>query len=167
MTNLENNPDTITQPVKRGRGRPKGAKNKPKAPILEANENPSVHTEGFSVPKRRGRPKGSKNKPKEGVNTASTPTPPDQSIVAVSMPVQIEASQAQALQFTEAGEISVDNHPVMQAAKWLERKMPIVEIQYYKTRASKQSISVTTSIAMAILSLFNVQDQEIRKHAKI
>lgn len=47
------------QPVKRGRGRPKGSKNKPKLPET-VNGQPTAE----AAPKRRGRPPGSKNKPK-------------------------------------------------------------------------------------------------------
>jgi hypothetical protein len=53
---------TITTNIKRGRGRPKGSKNKPKTSSPPLAEKPPA------VPGRgRGRPKGSKNKPKEGV----------------------------------------------------------------------------------------------------
>jgi hypothetical protein len=48
------------QPVKRGRGRPKGSKNKPKAGV--AAQPPA------DAPKRRGRPPGSKNKPVGDLN---------------------------------------------------------------------------------------------------
>jgi hypothetical protein len=130
------------------------------------------------VPRRRGRPKGSKNKPKTGAviasasslvgATASEFIAPQlvNNEVVVSLPVKaVEINLP--VQSHEASELSLDGHPVIQAAKWLERKMPVVEIQYYKTRAAKQGVGVTNSIAMAILGLFNVQDQEIRKHAKI
>ena len=51
-----NNTNQVDETVKRGRGRPKGSKNKPKLDIVavEATEK-----------RGRGRPKGSKNKPKE------------------------------------------------------------------------------------------------------
>jgi hypothetical protein len=160
MTNLENNPEIIQQVVKRGRGRPKGAKNKPKVPKPEHSENPSEQSEGFSLPRRRGRPKGSKNKPKETSVVLNTP----------SLPAEVEAKiiyETQASRPETFVECTLESHPVVTAAKWLERKMPIVEIQYYKTRAGKQGVSVTNAIAMAILGLFNVQDQEIRKQVKI
>ena len=53
--------------AKRGRGRPKGSKNKPKVSTNATTEN---------TPKRgRGRPKGSKNKPKPSINTTTENTP--------------------------------------------------------------------------------------------
>ena len=45
----------------RGRGRPKGSKNRPKE---NTNVSEGNHGEANGVPKKRGRPKGSKNKPK-------------------------------------------------------------------------------------------------------
>lgn len=58
-----------TQPKKRGRGRPKGSKNKPKDGEAEATQN-GQETEN-KPKRRRGRPKGSKNKPKSDDATAN------------------------------------------------------------------------------------------------
>ena len=55
------------QPKKRGRGRPKGSKNKPKEGVVE---------EVPTTPKKRGRPKGSKNKNKQVDVDVEVPTAP-------------------------------------------------------------------------------------------
>jgi hypothetical protein len=154
MTNPENNPDAAVQPVKRGRGRPKGAKNKPK-PLVPVNSDPSVQPEGsFSLPKRRGRPKGSKNKPK-----IIAPVIGQVDEVVAKHPITIPASSIEL-------ELSTEEHPLLTAAKWLERKMPVVELLYYKNRATKQNSTLTHTIASAIVGLFNVQDPELRKQLK-
>jgi hypothetical protein len=64
-------------------------------------------------------------------------------------------------------EDKLETHPVMEAAKWLEKRMPVIEVQYYRTRASKQGITLTSAVSLGILSLFNVQDPEVRKQIKI
>ena len=52
---------------KRGRGRPKGSKNKPKDGSVEISITDTISEDGSPIKKRgRGRPKGSKNKPKDG-----------------------------------------------------------------------------------------------------
>lgn len=171
MTNLQNNTQETEQLVKRGRGRPKGSKNKIKiAPgigSIDSDATGAFSSNLVQAPiKRRGRPKGSKNKIKK---EQETPT------VALTLPVTIQEAQSSdsgvstvfvqvALPSTEE---KLELHPILEAAKWLEKKMPVIEVQYYRQRASKQSITLTTAIALGILGLFNVQDQEIRKQIKI
>ena len=71
MEYLPNGPSELTLPIKRGRGRPKGSKNKPKEDrssklILDGKRRRKLLVHRTSIEKRRGpgRPKGSKNKPK-------------------------------------------------------------------------------------------------------
>lgn len=150
------NPQTSTEEVvvtqdtvKRGRGRPKGAKNKPKL-IVDG-----IAVQEIKEIKKRGRPKGVKNKLKDPLALSVLPdTRPVETFVTVEIPAVTSGD-------------SFDAHPITEAAKWLEKKMPIVEIQYYKNRAAKQGISLTNAIALGILGLFNVQDPEIRKQVKI
>lgn len=63
--------ETDTSIVKKGRGRPKGSKNKPKEGALALTTQPegkmfttSSTDVVVNVPKQRGRPKGSKNNKK-------------------------------------------------------------------------------------------------------
>lgn len=152
MTSPQTNTDevvTIQDTVKRGRGRPKGAKNKPKLPVE------SLDSQEPKVAKKRGRPKGAKNKPKEQqALPVSLDIKPAETTVTVDIPAV-------------STEVNSDSHPITEAAKWLEKKMPIVEVQYYKTRAVKQGMSLTNAVSLGILGLFNVQDPEIRKQVKI
>ena len=71
MEYLPNVQSELTLSIKRGRGRPKGSKNKPKEDrpsklILEGKRRRKLLVHRTSIEKRRGpgRPKGSKNKPK-------------------------------------------------------------------------------------------------------
>lgn len=188
MTNLQNNTQEATQDViKRGRGRPKGAKNKPKTTISDAPEGVTtdspLSTNTSEPVKRRGRPKGAKNKikslegesslpskvdgevkrrgrPKGAKNKASPPQEEQAAPRVIASPVVVEAYIANV-------EDKLETHPVMEAAKWLEKRMPVIEVQYYRTRASKQGITLTSAVSLGILSLFNVQDPEIRKQIKI
>jgi hypothetical protein len=188
MTNLQNNTQEITQDViKRGRGRPKGAKNKPKTTLGDASEGATTDSPLSSYAsgtvKRRGRPKGSKNKLKslegessspdkvagevrrrgrpKGAKNKATLTLEEHTVPRVSeTPVTVQASIV-------APEDRSETHPVMEAAKWLEKRMPVIEVQYYRTRASKQGITLTSAVSLGILGLFNVQDPEVRKQIKI
>jgi hypothetical protein len=150
MTNLQNNLVETVQPVvKRGRGRPKGAKNK----IKTTSSETLVSLNPPGEPRRRGRPRGAKNK---------TTLVKEESEARVS---SIVAAPIESLPVV-GDSIEVETHPVLLAAKWLEKKMPVIEVQYYRTRATRMGVSLTTSIALGVLSLFNVQDQEIRKQIK-
>lgn len=188
MTNLQINTQEVTQDViKRGRGRPKGAKNKPKTTLSDAPEGVTtdspLSTNTSETVKRRGRPKGAKNKIKSLEGESSLPAKVDGEVRrrgrpkgaknkvsqtqeeqaaprAIASPVVVEAYIANV-------EDKLEMHPVMEAAKWLEKRMPVIEVQYYRTRASKQGITLTSAVSLGILSLFNVQDPEVRKQIKI
>lgn len=186
MTNLQTNTQEVVQDViKRGRGRPKGAKNKPKTTSSDASEDGTTASPlSINAPerlKRRGRPKGSKNKVKlldgetpppikldgevkrrgrpKGSKNKATLAQETHTVPSVT-PVSVEAS-------VPVTEDKQETHPVMEAAKWLEKRMPVIEVQYYRTRASKQGITLTSAVSLGILSLFNVQDPEVRKQIKI
>lgn len=188
MTNLQIKTQEVTQDViKRGRGRPKGAKNKPKTTPSDAPEGVTtdspLSTNISETVKRRGRPKGSKNKikplegefslpakvdgevkrrgrPKGAKNKVSQTQEEQAAPKAIASPVMVEAYIANV-------EDKLETHPVMEAAKWLEKRMPVIEVQYYRTRASKQGITLTSAVSLGILGLFNVQDPEVRKQIKI
>jgi hypothetical protein len=159
--------------IKRGRGRPKGAKNKPKVE--------SVPT----VAKKRGRPKGSKNKVKTSSyqeiqvkgkylnpiasakpEIARIPKPPgkrgrprknDNPLAASSVKKEEQKAELP----TTSG-----NHPLFPAVAWLEKNMHHNELQYYRSRAHKIGSTIQVAIASDILGFFNVQDAEICKQIK-
>jgi hypothetical protein len=127
-------------PVRR-RGRPKGAKNKPKISNTADAVNPAV-APVVQLVRRRGRPKGAKNKPK----VAQTAIP-----VEPQLPVQ---------------EVQLEEHPLLKAVKWLEKYMHPCELQYYRNRANKAGVSLPVAMASDILGFFNVQNPEICKQIK-
>ena len=154
---------TSESPTKRGRGRPKGAKNKPKEFRLIA-----ISTE----PKKRGRPKGAKNTPKEAqpielvkLKTREEDVVPKEvkkrgrprKIVPIAAPVQ-------ELVAVEAN--SLDNHPLVLAAKWIEKNMHPTEMQYYRTRANRNGTPLVHTMIGDLLGFFNVQNADICKQIK-
>ena len=121
------------------RGRPKGAKNKPK--------HPPAPTERVVV-KKRGRPKGAKNKPRVDRFCAETKPTPEKLVKAKP------AKPPEAYELLHA------------LAHWLEKKMHPSEMQYYRSRATKLGCSVQQAVISDILGFFNVQDLEINKQIK-
>jgi hypothetical protein len=155
----------LNYPVKRSRGRPKGSKNKPKETKL---------VEVDPVVKKRGRPKGSKNLPKE------TKVTEDNAVVAVvkkrgrpkgsqnkktleheEASPKIEAS----LVFVKPSTVDQE-HPLIVAVKWIEKHMHISQMQYYRSRATRNETSIHATMAADILGFFNVQNAEILKSIK-
>lgn len=171
MINLPVESNQAQAPIKRGRGRPPGSKNKPKQQN-GTTENGAV----FALPaepKKRGRPPGSKNKPKLVGASIIVPQGPEGNMGPCAGPVSVQVqipmkqeSPHPTVRTQSEDQDSVDTHPIIEAAKWLEKKMPIIEQQYYKTRAAKTNTPFTQTVALAILGLFNVQDTEIRKQIK-
>ena len=151
-------------PTAKTRGRPKGAKNKVKleAAPSEPKTNPKVTLPLLPQNKRRGRPKGSKNKstvPQVFVKTA----------VAVDKPARrrnIKLEEPVKLKRPSVEVDPLDSHPLMQAAKWLEKNMHQAEMYYYKSRASKLGVSVQQAVAGDLLGFFNVQEPGILKQIK-
>jgi len=145
--------------VKRGRGRPKGAKNKPKdsLALLTPQE-----------PKKRGRPKGAKNKPKVGEVELSKFKPRQEEVTAVpkkrGRPKKVTTDSVEP-SVTEAKD-SLDDHPLLLAAKWLEKHMHPSELQYYRTRANRTSSTLSCTIVGDLLGFFNVQNADICKQIK-
>lgn len=140
-------------PPKR-RGRPPGAKNKPKL------DKPTVdQTVVDSTPKRRGRPPGAKNKPKLG--EASRPLPVSAPCVVVKKPDTVT-------QFTPppSADIVLMDHPLLLAARWVEKNMHPAEVHYYRSRASKNGLSIAHSIVADLIGFFNIQDSDITKQIK-
>lgn len=152
--------DTIVE-VKRGRGRPKGAKNKPK----ELRVLPT-HTE---APRKRGRPKGAKNKPKLQILGDLVKFKKDNSATAVKKrgrPPKIAQSTESPQEPSMVPQTSLENHPLVVAAKWLEKNMHPNEMQYYRTRTSRNNSSLTNTVVGDILGFFNVQNADICKQVK-
>jgi hypothetical protein len=167
-------PTTDNVYVKRGRGRPKGAKNKVKALVVVTD----LGTDQQVVVRRgRGRPKGAKNKPKpieadgelltvkyknkdEGASLGKKRGRPKK-----VQTEEIETSPA-AKASTTVAEESLDNHPLFHAAKWLEKNMHQTELDYCRRRASRNSVSLHNTIVADILGFFNVQNAEICKQVK-
>jgi hypothetical protein len=155
----ETMPTSITIEPKRGRGRPKGAKNKPKEFKLAVLQGP---------PRKRGRPPGAKNKPKEPTPQIELvkfkPSPeaeppkkrgrPKKQVDVV--PVELPVIQTD----------SLEAHPLFLAVKWLEKNMHHTEMQYYRTRASRNSTTLHCTMVSDILGFFNVQNADICKQIK-
>jgi hypothetical protein len=160
--------------VKRGRGRPKGSKNKPKT------DNVIV-----VAAKRRGRPKGSKNKVKDNVyqdvkikgkytksvsqdkvEIAYIPKPPGKR----GRPKKIDNTRAEPTHAAEGQKSDAqrvpEGHPLLAAIAWLEKNMHHNELQYYRSRANKLGATVQVAIASDIMGFFNVQDHELCKQIK-
>ena len=150
--------------LKRGRGRPKGAKNKPKSLF--------VVTVAPTTAKRRGRPKGAKNKPKlvgdvELVKfkpNHEEPTQPKKRgrpCKPISSAVDAEDKEQKPNSLD-----ALEDHPLNLAAKWLEKNMHPNEMQYYRTRANKNSVSLRYLMVSDMLGFFNVQNADICKQIK-
>ena len=128
------------QPVVR-RGRPPGAKNKPKISHTAEIADPVVAAV-VQQGKKRGRPKGAKNKSK---------------VPYVAIPEQI---------YTPIPEVQLEDHPLLKAVRWLEKYMHPCELQYYRNRANKAAVSLHVAMSSDILGFFNVQNPEICKQIK-
>jgi hypothetical protein len=146
--------------IKRGRGRPPGAKNKPKSSCVLA----VVCSDTDSLPKRRGRPKGSKNKNtplREETEAAAKP------LKKRGRPRKEPAPTDQTVQQSPSQSIESEIHPLLQAAKWIERKMEHpAQVNYYRRRMASMGASMQAVIAIDILGLFNISDSELRKQIK-
>lgn len=164
MTEKSEKKETLTSLTtvvneKRSRGRPKGAKNKLKQPASE-------HVE--VVVKKRGRPPGAKNKPKQPLAVEVKHKPQDSEPVVPSKrgrpkkPEVLPVVQEQPEKQTEV----LDNHPLFQAVKWIEKHMHHTEMQYYRSRASKAGTSLQCVMVGDILGFFNVQNADICKQIK-
>lgn len=140
---------TSTTSIVKRRGRPKGAKNKPKLDIVQEEKliKPSSG--------KRGRPKGSRNKPKQPPVSSNIPV----DNIQVSKPVVIPAEPA--VKIPQAG-----NHPLLDLLNWVEKKMHYTQMQYYQRRASKLEMSAKYLMASDILSLFSIQEPELLKTLK-
>jgi hypothetical protein len=138
-------------PVIRKRGRPKGAKNKPKTYPLPGT---------IVAHKKRGRPKGAKNKQKVSLSSEST------NIVGSSSPI-IPRKRGRPPKLPVAEQpTQLEEHPLLKAVKWLEKYMHPTELQYYKNRANKLGASLHVTLSSDILGFFNVQNPEICKQIK-
>jgi hypothetical protein len=109
--------------LKRGRGRPKGAKNK----VTNIGPLPAP-----STVKGRGRPKGAKNKPKatdtEEVLVLHKKRNQDKPATPVKEAATTPESSTTGIP---------DNHPLLEAVRWLEKYTHPVEMRYYRGRATK------------------------------
>lgn len=145
--------------IKRGRGRPPGAKNKPKS--LSIADEPKVK-------RGRGRPKGAKNKPKEQaaqleVKYKEQSVPLDIQPKKRGRPPKVKVENAQP---PEVQEKQLTDHPLLEAVRWIEKSMHQTELHYYRSRASRAGVSLHVAMASDILGFFNVQDPEINKQIK-
>lgn len=135
---------TSIQQVK-SRGRPKGAKNKPKQ-IVVVPETPPVL-------KRKGRPKGAKNKPKH---------------VSISTPAvkQVEKRPSMKKPAVVKPPPVPEEHVLFTAVRWVEKNMHPSQVQHYRARASRAGTTIHHSMISDILGFFNVQECEITKQIK-
>lgn len=146
--------ETKLTTVLKKRGRPKGAKNKPKNVEL-----PQQTEKILEVKRGRGRPKGSKNKPKLEKNkilVKSKPRKPEG-----SHEIRPVKSKEQSL-----SQDSVQGHPLYLAVEWLCSYMHNTQTQYYKSRASKNGTSMHEAMLADVLGFFNVQNADILKSIK-
>lgn len=149
-----------TEVKKSGRGRPKGAKNKPKT-ITSVLEPPTIHSELNNVKLRRGRPKGAKNKPKNGVVPVMVMAKPRNSPMEET-PSEPVCGKAVLIKDKEAAAL----HPLLEAAKWIEKHMHPGQMSYYRRRVTSMGVSLHTVIALDIMGLFSISDPDIRKQIK-
>jgi len=150
--------------VKRnGRGRPKGSKNKPKAEGL----TPLQPDSSFCLTEtkqKRGRPKGAKNKPKNEVGYVA--------VMAKPLKKQ-DRSKEEARSGNETSQSNVntpreeETHPLFVAAKWIEKNMHPGQMSYYRRRMSSMGVSMQAVIALDIMGLFSIVDNELRKQIKV
>jgi hypothetical protein len=145
---------------KPGRGRPKGAKNKPKLPV-QAFSIAAPLIIAADKPKR-GRPKGALNKPKVSQPAVVSPSIKKRGRPRKEPPVQeVQVKTPQSVVTTE-----LEAHPVLLAAKWIEKHMHPTEVDYYRRRASRNAVSLHSAMVSDILGFFNVQNAEICKQIK-
>lgn len=143
------------------RGRPKGSKNKPKE---VSKVSKVLRSKAAQEKPKRGRPKGSKNKPKEPVPTPvvvipeARPIKPSRKNICKPAPVRVEPSRNEKKLSEE--------HPLVETVKWLMKYMSPNELNYYRTRANRLNMPQTILMANDVLSIFNVQDNEIKKQIK-
>jgi hypothetical protein len=140
----------------RRRGRPKGAKNKPKQ-IIVISEPPPIL-------KKKGRPKGAKNKPK-----AAKPANPPQIVRPVVKVSQVKQTEKR-LQSKKPAEVKTPpppaEHVLLTAVRWVEKNMHPSQVQYYRARASRAGITIHHSMISDILGFFNVRECELTKQIK-
>lgn len=152
--------------VKRsGRGRPKGSKNKPKTdtPVSGEPAAPVAPVNAEGKP-RRGRPKGAKNKPKAEVSQVSK-------VLVLAKPRGRPRKEISPEVVENKGELIKDKeaptlHPLMEAAKWIEKHMHPGQMGYYRRRVTSMGVSLHTVIALDIMGLFSISDPDIRKQIK-
>lgn len=147
------------------RGRPKGAKNKPK----------TLHQE--NKPKgKRGRPKGSKNKPKpekvvvlvKGKRGRPKGSKNKNKSESIQIPPIAQPCKKKELRVhvTPQALKPSEEHPLFATAKWLAKNMHDAETQHYHRRASRNNVSFDHAVISDILGFFNVKDPEILKLIK-
>ena len=136
------------------RGRPKGSKNNPKPSPVKIDE---------VVVKKRGRPKGSKNKPKQQkiIEPVAAYKP---TVTRKKKPVGIEEKTSPKTKIPD--NTDPVEHPLFVAAKWLEKKMHPSEMQHYRSRSTRNGISIQHAIVADLFGFFNIQDPELSKQIK-
>lgn len=165
QTTLQSNKPAIK------RGRPKGAKNKPKiSPEVEIVKQT-----------KRGRPKGAKNKPKVSPAVESVkpialqkkharkqePEKPSAPPKKRGRPFKVAQSTAPTPKVQKSvQDVQLEEHPLYKAVKWIEKYMHPCELQYYRNRANKLGVTLQVAMSSDILGFFNVQDPEICKQIK-
>lgn len=115
----------------------------------------------ISIKRKRGRPKGSKNK-KISITADPVAVPAKKRGRPPKLPRETTASAVAQLSCLE----QLDNHPILEAVKWLEKNMHQTELLYYRSRASKLQSTIHIAIASDILGFFNVQNADICKKIK-
>jgi hypothetical protein len=163
----------VNEPIKR-RGRPKGAKNKPKSDKVEIKEK-----------RPRGRPPGAKNKPKlelapevsikgkylkntnlQSTSAISTPKPLGKRGRPRKNDIKPEAPPTKDLHGKAVQGQEQIEHILFTLIAWLEKHMHHNELQYYRSRASRNGVTLQNAIASDILGFFNIQNAEICKYVK-
>lgn len=141
---------TINAVVIKKRGRPKGAKNKPKVLNIEQAEMPARVKRKYTHKLAR---------PASCVGQSVTPRVKHKAR-------QVESTQPKASSKHSGKQETVEDHPLFLAVKWLEKHMHHAEVQHYRGRASKSGTTVQMAMMSDILGFFNVQDAELCKQVK-
>jgi hypothetical protein len=136
------------------RGRPKGAKNKPKNIEL-----PQQTAKVKEAKRGRGRPKGSKNKPKSEENKILVKSKPRRS-------QETQEARPSKSEEKSSRQDSIQEHPLYLAVNWLCSYMHNTQAQYYRARATRNGTSVHEAMLADVLGFFNVQNADILKLIK-
>lgn len=133
---------------KKRRGRPPGAKNKPKLPA------------SADVIKNKVRAK----KAEKAITKKAKETKPAKKELKVVEKEQLTNTEEAGLQLGK--DDILRKHCLFPAAEWLEKKMHPAELAYYKKEARRRDVPVLQVIIGDMLGFFNIRDEDLLKIVK-